>query len=236
MPRHALHRQLRWCSQSSASHCFPTGSNTVRSLLLRDKICFPASQWQTARPLSIPETEELLRNKTATGPVTPCKEANTPYDKIRTSARGRHSLVAPHKHRPSQERIPCHTCEENALQTAESLWKFIISSKCFQLTSKRNKLQADPKVVHFPPLPNPASSLFSSSLYYLLFFFTSLESNTGAKFLPGRTGRYGSIKRQKAFLKIRASRQWLDSHEYQLWSFPLMRWSLQISFQFVRKV
>lgn len=35
-----------------------------QSLLLRDKICFPASQRQTARPSSIPETEELLRNKT----------------------------------------------------------------------------------------------------------------------------------------------------------------------------
>lgn len=103
----------------------------------------------------------------ATGPVTPRKEVNTPYDKMCPSARGRHSLVTPHKHRP------WHTCEENALQTAESLWKFMISSKCFQLTSKRNKLQADPKVAHFPPLPNPASSLFSSSLYYLFSYFSS---------------------------------------------------------------
>lgn len=155
--------------------------------------------------------------------------------------RGSHGQVSSPKRCPWQERILCHTrgaaWEENALEPVKHLWKFVISSNNFQIPANRNKLQADSKAVHPPPLSNPTPSLLSS-LYYPFFYFSPplWQATLGQNFTQTGQGYMLSIKRQKKFHKIRVGRQWLDANDPHLSSSPSMYWSLKSIFQFFKRV
>lgn len=118
-------------------------------------------------------------------------------------------------------KMPCHL--RDAFQSS---W---FSGRACNSLQRETGSRLTPKYLILPHCPSqPPAFFFFFVLSFLSLFFLSLKSNIGAKFLQKRTGRYGSINRQREFLKIR--RRCLDSRDPQL-STCSMCWSPQSSFQ-----